>query len=154
MNSDYFRGPEFQSGYDHLWFDLWGKHVEQPFHLLVGGGDQLYCDGCVIQANLRWAGAGILFRVAQEPELQEWINHPNREEKMHYPLTQEMLGAIDRYYFNHYCRTFGREAYARANSSMCVCPNLNLAGLIIRAIRKPYVEHARSAYALSPFRAV
>jgi hypothetical protein len=39
---------------------------------------------------------------------------------MHYPLTQEMLGAIDRFYFNHYCQSFRNGAFARANSSMYV----------------------------------
>ena len=24
--------------------DLMAKHAEKPFHALVGGGDQLYCD--------------------------------------------------------------------------------------------------------------
>ena len=24
--------------------DLMAKHAEKPFHALIGGGDQLYCD--------------------------------------------------------------------------------------------------------------
>ena len=44
MNPDDFRGPGFKSGYDPVWMDLLTKHNEQPFHALVGGGDQLYCD--------------------------------------------------------------------------------------------------------------
>jgi len=27
-----------------LWTDLLAKHADMPFHALVGGGDQLYCD--------------------------------------------------------------------------------------------------------------
>lgn len=45
VNPDDFRGPGFQSGYDPCWVDLLSKHAEEPFHVLVGGGDQLYCDG-------------------------------------------------------------------------------------------------------------
>ncbi|KAI0290515.1 hypothetical protein BC826DRAFT_1092547 [Russula brevipes] len=97
VNPDDFRGPGFQSGYDPVWVDLLAKHAEQPFHLLVGGGDQLYCDAIV-----------------REPELQEW-----------YPLTPEMLSAIDRFYFNHYCQIFRSGAFARANSSI---PMLNMLG--------------------------
>lgn len=52
MNPDDFRGPGFQSGYDPLWVDLLAKHAEQPFHVLVGGGDQLYCDGFVVEVQL------------------------------------------------------------------------------------------------------
>ncbi len=48
MDPDAFRGLGFQTGYDPVWVDLLAKHAEQPFHLLVGGGDQLYCDGCVL----------------------------------------------------------------------------------------------------------
>ena len=55
VNPDDFRGPGFQSGYDPVWVDLLAKHTEQPFHVLVGGGDQLYCDGCVIHLQLSLA---------------------------------------------------------------------------------------------------
>jgi hypothetical protein len=65
-------------------------------------------------------GLKFCFSVAREPELQEWINHPNRREKMQYPVTQEMLDAIDRFYFNHYCKSFRSGAFARASSSMYV----------------------------------
>jgi hypothetical protein len=44
VNPDDFRGPGFKSGYDPVWMDLLAKHAEEPFHVLVGGGDQLYCD--------------------------------------------------------------------------------------------------------------
>ena len=44
VDPDDFRGPGFKSGYDPVWMDLLTKHHEQPFHALVGGGNQLYCD--------------------------------------------------------------------------------------------------------------
>jgi hypothetical protein len=47
INPDDFRGPGFNTGYDPVWSDLLQKHEEQPFHVLMGGGDQLYCDACV-----------------------------------------------------------------------------------------------------------
>jgi hypothetical protein len=62
VNSDDFRGPGFQSGYDPVWVDLLAKHAEQPFHLLVGGGDQIYCDACVIWLNLCVSGVRIVFQ--------------------------------------------------------------------------------------------
>jgi hypothetical protein len=61
VNPDDFRGPGFQSGYDPVWVDLLAKHAEQPFHLLVGGGDQIYCDGCVIRLNVSLSGVGTVF---------------------------------------------------------------------------------------------
>ncbi|KAJ3537495.1 hypothetical protein NM688_g6678 [Phlebia brevispora] len=106
VNPDDFRGPGFQSGFDPVWTDLLQKHAEKPFHALVGGGDQLYCDAIV-----------------REPELQDWVIAKPAEKKKNYPLSQEMRFAIDRFYFNHYCQVFRSGAFARANSSI---PMLNM----------------------------
>ncbi|KAH6919031.1 plasma membrane protein [Coprinopsis sp. MPI-PUGE-AT-0042] len=106
VNTDEFRGPGFKSGYDPVWMDLLSKHSEAPFHVLVGGGDQLYCDSLM-----------------REPELQEWVHISNQEEKKNYPLTDEMSLAIDRFFFNHYCQHFRSGAFARAN---CSIPMLNM----------------------------
>jgi hypothetical protein len=62
VNPDDFRGPGFQTGYDPVWVDLLAKHAEQPYHLLVGGGDQLYCDGCVILVIFCMDGIRIVFK--------------------------------------------------------------------------------------------
>ncbi len=62
VDPDDFRGPGFQTGYDPVWVDLLAKHAEQPFHLLVGGGDQIYCDGCVILFILCMPGVGTVFQ--------------------------------------------------------------------------------------------
>ncbi|KAJ3744607.1 hypothetical protein DFH05DRAFT_1534942 [Lentinula detonsa] len=109
VNPDDFRGPGFQSGYDPCWLDLLTYHYEEPFHVLVGGGDQLYCDG-----------------LTREPELQEWVAKLKPEEKQSYQLTNEIAQAIDRFYFNHYCQVFRTGAFARANSSMQVTPMMNM----------------------------
>lgn len=47
INADDFKGPGHASGFDPVWNDLLEKHKEKPFHALVGGGDQIYCDVCV-----------------------------------------------------------------------------------------------------------
>ncbi|KAJ7752003.1 hypothetical protein B0H16DRAFT_1663119 [Mycena metata] len=97
------------SGYDPVWIDLLHKHAEQPFHALVGGGDQIYCDG-----------------LTREPELQDWINSKPNVRKQ-YPLTDEISSAIDRFYFNHYCSQWRSGAFARANSTI---PMMNMADII------------------------
>ncbi|KAJ6455731.1 hypothetical protein C8R45DRAFT_1187359 [Mycena sanguinolenta] len=106
VNPDDFRGPGYNSGYDPVWVDLLSKHAEEPFHVLVGGGDQIYCDG-----------------ITREPELQEWIGSKPHERKQ-YQLTDEISSAIDRFYFNHYCVRWRSGAFARANSTI---PMLNMA---------------------------
>jgi hypothetical protein len=127
VNPDDFRGPGFQTGYDPVWVDLLAKHAEQPFHLLVGGGDQLYCDGCVILLIFVCPGSELCSSLVREPEMQEWLKQPKSEERRRYPLSDEILSAIDRFYFNHYCQTFRSGAFARANSSMYVCCGLSRA---------------------------
>ncbi|TFY58586.1 hypothetical protein EVJ58_g6335 [Rhodofomes roseus] len=74
VNANDFCGPGFHSGYDPVWTDLLAKHAERPFHALVGGGDQLYCDG-----------------VIREPEMQEWVSLPKGEKKQNFPLKAEPL---------------------------------------------------------------
>ncbi|RDB24282.1 hypothetical protein Hypma_008733 [Hypsizygus marmoreus] len=106
VNPDDFRGPGFKSGYDPVWVDLLEKHAETPFHALIGGGDQLYCDSLM-----------------REPELQEWVSKMKPEDKKNYVLTDEIAAAIDRFFFNHYCQSFRRGAFARANSSI---PMMNM----------------------------
>ena len=60
--------------------------------------------------------------------MQGWLYHPNPKEKIHYPVTSEMLSAIDRFYFNRYCESFRSGAFARANSSMYVWLSVYLTG--------------------------
>ncbi|KAL1680859.1 hypothetical protein EV122DRAFT_206983 [Schizophyllum commune] len=106
VNPDDFRGPGFKSGYDPVWVDLLNKHHEEPFHVLMGGGDQIYCDS-----------------LTREPELQDWVTKTKPEERKAYPLTDEIREAIDRFFFNHYCQQFRSGAFARAN---CSIPMLNM----------------------------
>ncbi|KAH7107375.1 hypothetical protein BKA62DRAFT_683171 [Auriculariales sp. MPI-PUGE-AT-0066] len=106
VNSDDFRGPGFSSGYDPVWMDLLEQHSTSPFHVLVGGGDQLYCDSIV-----------------REPELQGWVTHKDAFHKQEHEVTDELRTAVDRFYFSHYCTSFRAGAFARANSSI---PMLNM----------------------------
>ncbi|KAF8652731.1 hypothetical protein AX16_004230 [Volvariella volvacea WC 439] len=106
VNPDDFRGPGFRSGYDPLWVDLLNKHAEKPFHVMVGGGDQIYCDSLM-----------------REAEMQDWVTR-KPEEKQRYQLNPTIMAAMDKFYFNHYCQHFRSGAFARANSTI---PMINMA---------------------------
>ncbi|KAG9318865.1 adenylate cyclase associated N terminal-domain-containing protein [Chiua virens] len=106
VNQEEFKGPGYRSGYDPMWFDLLKEHAKKPFHVLVGGGDQLYCDA-----------------LTREPEMQDWIRQTNSSTKLAYPVSSEMAACIDRFFFHHYCASFRNGAFARANSSI---PMLNM----------------------------
>jgi len=119
INPDTFRGPGFKSGYDPMWVDLLQKHAQEPFHVLVGGGDQLYCDSYVPTClALEYTVDPLLIRMTREPELQDWVHESKASVKQSYPLTPEIAACIDRFLFNHYCASFRHGAFARANSSM------------------------------------
>jgi len=93
VDTEAFNGP------DPLWNDLLKKHSQQPIHVLVGGGDQIYCDS-----------------LAQEPEMLEWMNEKNEERKQNATLSPEIRFAVDRFFFNHYCKWFRTGAFGRAIS--------------------------------------
>lgn len=52
-------------------------------HVMVGGGDQLYCDP-----------------LTKEPEIAPWINESDNAKKIAAPLTAEMETALHRFFFN------------------------------------------------------
>lgn len=52
VNPDEFKG-EFESGYDPVWEDMILRHQQRPFHCMVGGGDQIYCDPITREPELQ-----------------------------------------------------------------------------------------------------
>ncbi|PVU93087.1 hypothetical protein BB559_003447 [Furculomyces boomerangus] len=72
-------------GNDVLWEDLLEKHKIAPFHVMLGGGDQLYCD-------LFW----------KYPVWNDWLDISSHEMRKSAPFTAEMENFIDRFYFLHY----------------------------------------------------
>ncbi|KAL7411351.1 hypothetical protein BDY24DRAFT_364703 [Mrakia frigida] len=97
----FYNHDKFTSGYDPLWEDMLEKHAEKPFHCMVGGGDQIYCDSLTF-----------------EPELQDWVKAGSANAKLETPLTDEISFAIDRYYFSHYCKIFRSGAFGLANATI------------------------------------
>ena len=106
-----------------MWVDLLEKHEQEPYHALIGGGDQIYCDGIV-----------------REPELRAWVTTKGPNKRKNYELTPEMRFAIDRYYFTHYCKQFRSGAFARANSSMSVMLSTLFSGCVLSEAQT-YGEH-------------
>lgn len=94
------------NGSDPVWNDLLDRHKALPFHVLVGGGDQLYCDP-----------------IAKEPELSSWLTEKDQEIKKRAELTDPMRIALDRFFFSHYCNWFRSGAFGKAIS--CI-PMINM----------------------------
>ncbi|TIC72570.1 hypothetical protein E3Q00_03843 [Wallemia mellicola] len=100
VNPADFNGPH------KLWDDVLRQHSEKPYHTVVGGGDQIYCD--------------ILMR---EPELQDWVNEVDGKEKQKMPLTEAMSYALDRFFFNHYAKWFRAGSFGEAIAKI---PQVNI----------------------------
>ncbi|MBW0483761.1 hypothetical protein O181_023476 [Austropuccinia psidii MF-1] len=100
VNREAFNGP------DPVWNDLLEKHKALPFHIMVGGGDQLYCDP-----------------IAKEPELAGWLSEKDQKKKQNAQLTDPMKLALDRFFFSHYCNVFRSGAFGKAIS--CI-PMINM----------------------------
>ena len=89
-----------------LWNDVQRVHKACPFHVMLGGGDQIYNDGIRVHGPLR-----------------EWTNIGIPKKRQKYPFPEEMRRECDKYYVDNYIRWYGTEPFATANGQI---PQLNL----------------------------
>jgi hypothetical protein len=89
-----------------LWNDVLRKHKETPFHVMIGGGDQIYND------NVRVTGP-----------LREWTEIANPRKRKDYLFNEDLRQRCDEHYFNNYATWYGSEPFKHANASI---PQLNI----------------------------
>ncbi|EEA20129.1 hypothetical protein TMatcc_000103 [Talaromyces marneffei ATCC 18224] len=95
------------SGPDPLWRDVLNEHQTRPFHVMLGGGDQLYCD-----------------KVMQDSEqFEEWTRIKNPHHKNNAPLSPAFKAELESFYLNHYAACFSRGLFSLAN---CQIPMVNI----------------------------
>lgn len=61
--------------------------------------------------------------LTKEPEFVEWINEQDEQKKIAAAITPDMLLALDRFFFNHYCNWFRSGAFGESISKI---PMLNI----------------------------
>ncbi|KAJ1960271.1 hypothetical protein GGI12_003889 [Dipsacomyces acuminosporus] len=76
-------------GDNAVWDDLLDKHSRSPFHVQVGGGDQLYSD-----------------KIWQSDIWKPWLAIKDKYERRDAPFTREMAEFADDFYFTHYAKCF------------------------------------------------
>ena len=96
VNPDLFSGP------DPLWRDVLNTHQTRPFHVMIGGGDQVYNDRVMVQTQ-RFA---------------EWTQTRNPHEKHKAPFTPEMREELETFYLNRYAMWFSQGLFGMANSQI------------------------------------
>ncbi|KAJ9493967.1 hypothetical protein H2202_010514 [Exophiala xenobiotica] len=93
-DEDFWSGPA-------LWNDVLRIHQQRPFHVMIGGGDQIYNDG-----------------VRVDGPLKQWTSIGNPVKRREYPFGEHLRSECDNYYFNNYVRWYNTGAFAAANSQI------------------------------------
>ncbi|KAF7510882.1 hypothetical protein GJ744_005712 [Endocarpon pusillum] len=101
VDTDKFGGP------DPLWRDVLNTHQTRPFHVMIGGGDQLYNDRIMVDTNLFAA----------------WTQLRKPHEKHHAPFTDAMRRELESFYLNRYAMWFSQGLFGLAN---CQIPMVNI----------------------------
>lgn len=81
-------------------------HEKTPFHVMLGGGDQIYSD------EVRVTGP-----------LTEWAHMKNPEKRRKAIFTSEMEKDCDNWYFKNYCEWYSHGPFSRANRMI---PQVNI----------------------------
>ena len=84
-----------------LWNDVLRTHQENPIHVMIGGGDQIYND------NIRVSGP-----------LKEWCDMRNPLERQKYPFPEDLRARCDKHYLDNYIRWYSTEPFATANGQI------------------------------------
>lgn len=99
--------PDQFSGPDPLWRDVLNRHQHRPFHVMLGGGDQIYNDAAMRDTTL----------------FKEWLQIKNPQHKHSAEFTEEMQDELEDFYLNRYAMWFSQGLFSMANSQI---PMVNL----------------------------
>ena len=86
------------SGPSPLWRDVMRSHKEAPFHVMFGGGDQIYNDGLPKKA----------------PLFRAWLSIDDLHMKYKVPFSKDLLDELERFYLEHYCIWFHQGVFSEA----------------------------------------
>ncbi|EPE24549.1 Metallo-dependent phosphatase [Glarea lozoyensis ATCC 20868] len=103
----YGTDPNPFNGPDPLWRDVLNNHQTQPFHVMLGGGDQIYNDAIMEET--------VLFK--------EWTRIKDPHHKEQVPFTPELQQEIESFYMNRYCMWFSQGLFGLAISQI---PMINI----------------------------
>ncbi|KAL5888474.1 hypothetical protein ACKVWC_003738 [Pyricularia oryzae] len=84
-----------------LWNDVLRVHEERPFHVMIGGGDQIYNDGIRVDGPLR-----------------KWTDIGNPKKRRDHPYPESLRQECDDYYLKNYIRWYSIFPFANANGQI------------------------------------
>ncbi|KKF95908.1 hypothetical protein CFO_g1748 [Ceratocystis platani] len=94
--------PDDYCGPDPMWRDVMNVHQSKPFHVMIGGGDQIYCDAVSQECSL----------------LKNWLSTKNSIHKHKAPFTREMQDELEVFYLERYCTWYSQGLFALSNSQI------------------------------------
>ena len=90
----------------NLWNDVLRVHAQKPFHVMIGGGDQIYNDGIRVDGPLK-----------------EWTSIANPHKRRAHNFDNSMRERCDEYYYANYIRWYSTEPFKEANGRI---PQINI----------------------------
>ncbi|KAI9728818.1 MAG: hypothetical protein M1834_007204 [Cirrosporium novae-zelandiae] len=96
VNPDQFCGP------DPMWRDVLNTHQTRPFHVMIGGGDQIYNDAVMRDC----------------PEFAAWLALKNPVDKHRALFSPRMQEELELTYLERYCMWFSQGIFSMANSQI------------------------------------
>lgn len=102
-----------------LWYDVLNNHQKQHYHVMLGGGDQIYADSIKKHSK----------------SLQKWIAQSSHAKKRAMKATAEDIADFENYYLNHYMAWFGKGYWVGNNGktlqslfpmAMSMIPSVNI----------------------------
>ncbi|KAL5044778.1 hypothetical protein BDW71DRAFT_185385 [Aspergillus fruticulosus] len=96
VDSNKFCGP------DPLWRDVLNEHQTRPFHVMIGGGDQIFNDRVT----------------ADSVHFQEWLRIRDASERYETPLNPEFKNELENGYLETYSSWFSQGLFSLANSQI------------------------------------
>ncbi|KAF2468091.1 uncharacterized protein BDR25DRAFT_344403 [Lindgomyces ingoldianus] len=99
--------PKEFCGPDPLWRDVLNNHQTRPFHVMIGGGDQIYNDAAMRQTTI----------------FKAWTESRNPLQKHSTPFSTEMQLELEQFYLDRYSMWFSQGLFGMANSQI---PMINI----------------------------
>ncbi|KAL5416190.1 hypothetical protein PMIN03_002229 [Paraphaeosphaeria minitans] len=101
VDSKEFCGP------DPMWRDVLNNHQTRPFHVMIGGGDQIYNDAAMRDTTL----------------FRQWTESSNVWQKHRTPFSEELQNELEQFYLDRYSMWFSQGLFGLANSQI---PMINI----------------------------
>jgi hypothetical protein len=94
--------PKDFCGPDPMWRDVLNSHQTRPFHVMIGGGDQIYNDAAMRETTL--------FRL--------WTESRNPLQKLKASFSEEMQNELEQFYLDRYSMWFSQGLFGMASSQI------------------------------------